>query len=277
MAVVRFAAYRQYEESRVEASNALMALLAGAQLANHLLKLNEGSDRLLPEVYPNVPHIGRVNLKADTAAEILRSADTHLGAMSVPYALAIHEDYMRACLDLLVKASLLTSTKAKANSAEQHATMESATGGTFDPVSLSQLTTLRHMRNARIHNGSRASRPLIEQLSTWPTGAEAGWVKVTSRSPRFLAEGDVVEFGHGEMLLALAVTTRLDRQANEILQTSLPRPMWLNMVVDDLLDANPSALTRSDALRKARGIARHHYEALKLTDAEIETAIRKPR
>lgn len=62
------------------------ALLAGAQLASHLLVLTEGSDRLLPEVYPRVPHIGRFNLTSDAARRILDSADTHLGAMSVPYA-----------------------------------------------------------------------------------------------------------------------------------------------------------------------------------------------
>lgn len=273
MPVVRYAAYRQYERSRVDASNALMALLAGAQLANHLLKLNEGSDRLLPEVYPNVPHIGRVNLKADTAAEILRVADTHLGAMSVPYALAIHEDYMRSCLELLAGAGLLSASKAKVNSFEQHTNFEDGTGATFDIVSLAQLTTLRHMRNARIHNGSRASKVLVDQLQAWPVGADAGWTKVTGRSPRFLAEGDVVEFGHGEMLLALAVTTRLDRQANEILQGALPRATWASMVIDDLLSANSLALSRSDSLRKARGIARHHFDALKLTEAELTSAM----
>jgi hypothetical protein len=95
MGVVRFASYRQYDAARTDASNAMMALLAGAQLASHLLKLTEGSERLLPEVYPRVPHIGRFNLTSEAAREILDTADTHLGAMGVPYALAIHEDYLK--------------------------------------------------------------------------------------------------------------------------------------------------------------------------------------
>jgi hypothetical protein len=53
---VRFQEYRDYEARRREAGDALMALLAGAQLASHLLQLDEGSDRLLPEVFPRVPH-----------------------------------------------------------------------------------------------------------------------------------------------------------------------------------------------------------------------------
>lgn len=100
--VVRFPGYRDWEEKRVEASNAMMGLLAGAQLAAHLLKLTEGSNHLLPEVFPQVDHIGRFNLTTQEASAILASADTHLGAMSVPYALALHEDYLKTCLGLLL-------------------------------------------------------------------------------------------------------------------------------------------------------------------------------
>jgi hypothetical protein len=98
LGVVRFRAYRRYEALRVEVSNALMGLLAGAQLSNHLLQLNRGSDRLLPEVYPNVPHIRRFNLTAEAASDILAEADVHLGAMSIAYVLALHEDSLKTCL-----------------------------------------------------------------------------------------------------------------------------------------------------------------------------------
>ena len=60
--IVEYLQYRQYEAARIEASNSMMALLAGAQLATHLLQLTEGSNRLLPEVFPQVPHIKRFNL-----------------------------------------------------------------------------------------------------------------------------------------------------------------------------------------------------------------------
>ena len=69
---------------RVDTSNAMMALLAGAQSASHLLQLTKGSRLLLPEVYPSVAHIGRFNLTSEAARQILGAADAHLGAMSVP-------------------------------------------------------------------------------------------------------------------------------------------------------------------------------------------------
>ena len=123
--VVRFADYRQYEQVRTEASNAVMGLLAGARMAEHMLQLTEGSDRLLPEMFPQIPHIGRLNLKTGAARGILAAGDTHLGAMAVPYALAIHEDYLRTCLTLLKRGGAnLYKPPDDLKLAFQHAEME---------------------------------------------------------------------------------------------------------------------------------------------------------
>ena len=54
---------------------------------------------------------------------------------------------------------------------------------------------------------------LLNRLTAWPADAEAGWIKLTGRSPRALAVGDTVTFGHGEVLIALAVTKTLAREA----------------------------------------------------------------
>lgn len=274
MTVIRFAAYRQYEAARVEASNAMMALLAGAQLASHLLRLTEGSARLLPEVYPRVPHIGRFNLTSEAAREILDAADTHLGAMSVPYALAIHEDYLKTCLALLARAGRCSAaTAANTNLAGQHTAIAAATGGSFGADSLAQITTLRLMRNCTIHAGGRANAALINHLATWAPSTEDGWVRLAKRSPRTLRVGASVTFGQAEMILALAVTKSLDREANQLLQPALPRELWADLVIEDLLNDSPSAKRAPDGLRKARGIARHHYGPLVLTEPELDAAL----
>lgn len=274
MTVVRFAAYRTYEAARVESSNAMMALLAGAQLASHLLQLSDGSSRLLPEMYPRVPHIGRFNLTSDAARTILDAADSHLGAMGVPYALAIHEDYMKTCLVLLERAQLCPSRTAERTKLHaQHARVASVTGGTFNADSIAQLDTLRLMRNCLIHEGSRADSTLINQVATWSPSTEAGWVKLAKRSPRTLCVGDPVGFGHAEMILTLAVTKTLDREANEMLQAPLPRTLWADLVVEDLMADDPSAVRAPDATRRLKGFARYHYGSLMLTEAELTAAL----
>lgn len=274
MSVVRFVAYRQYEAARVEASNAMMGLLAGAQLASHLLRLTEGSERLLPEVYPRVPHIGRFNLTSEAAREILDAADTHLGAMGVPYALAIHEDYLKTCLMLLARAGRCSQgTAASTNLASQHAAIVAAAGGSFGADSLAQITALRLMRNCTVHAGGRADTTLIKHLATWSSSTEARWVRLAKRSPRGLSVGDAVTFGQAEMILTLAVTKTLDREANQLLQPALPRSLWADLVIEDLLDSHPSAKRAPDVLRKAHGLARHHYGPLALTEPELEAAL----
>ena len=98
---VQFAIYRQYNEARQGANNAMVSLLAGSALGAHTLKLTAGSDRLLPEIFPAVPHIKRFNLRPASAAEVLDAAGPHLATVTVPYAIAIFtaaEACLRRCV-----------------------------------------------------------------------------------------------------------------------------------------------------------------------------------
>lgn len=274
---VFFRAYREHEARRVEVNNSMMALLAGSQLASHLLNLSAGSSRLLPEIYPSVPHIGRFNLTSETANRILTSADVHLGAMAVPYTLGLHEDFLKTCLHMLQRAGAISgATIRKAGLAGHHALIAGATGGSFDSVSTEQLKVLRLMRNCVIHDGGRASADLAAYLENWSPAAEKSWVDLGGRNPDGLGKGDKVLLGHAEMVIALAVTKRLDRIANELLQLKVPRPMWAEIVVEDARATDKNLLTAPDAFRRIRGLARHHYGALSLTESELRVAMTMP-
>ena len=276
--VVRFRVYRQHEALRVEASNALMGLLAGAQLSNHLLQLNRGSQRLLPEVYPNVPHIRRFNLTAEAASDILAEADVHLGAMSIAYALALHEDYMKTCLAMAADAGLVTRRRARETTAAgQHDALQTACGSRVDPLPLEQLIVLRKMRNAVIHDGGRADDGLVDAISTLSTEAIAAWTKIAGRDPSVIRPGDALRLGHGEMLLSLAVTKNVDRACNVLLQDGLPRHVWVRIAVDDALIQHPHAEQAGIALRKCHGVARHWYGPLALGRSEIDDELRRRR
>ncbi len=224
MREVRFAQYRRYEARRVEASNAMMALLAGAGMASHLLQLTRGSKHLLPEVFPQVPHIGRFNLRSELASEILDAADVHLGAMSIPYALAIHDDFLRDCIDLLVVAQVCTGQAAQVPLAAKHPLIAQATRGVFNVDSLGQLTTIRLMRNCMIHEGGRADRTLLNDLASWTPSIEAGWVKLTGNNPRQM---------------------RLPTSADEL-------AAWQNSTTDHCSSVMMNWLTRAIGIRVAR-------------------------
>ncbi|GAB3948634.1 hypothetical protein GCM10029976_080220 [Kribbella albertanoniae] len=275
--IVRFAQYRAFEAQRQDASNAMMGLLAGAQLASHLLQLTEGSDTLLPDVFPRVAHIRRFNLRTEAALSILQSADTHLGAMSVPYALALHEDFLKTCIDLLARNGTAPASASRGALVVLHDAIEAATGKTFDVDSITQLDTLRLMLNATIHSGGRAHQPLIDKVASWSPTAEAAWVRITKKSLAGIAVGDRVQFGHPELILSLAVTKSLARQANVILRDSLGRGLWAELVIEDVLDEEGGHLNQHQLERKAAGKARRHYNSLKLTAGELASAMRVVR
>ncbi|MGW6214997.1 hypothetical protein [Streptomyces sp. NPDC055109] len=277
MKTVRFPEYRQYEQIRTGANNAVMGLLAGAGMAAHLLQLTEGSDRLLSEIFPNVPHIKRLDMKSVSARAILTSGDVHLGAMTVPYVLGIHEDFIKTCLGQLQEAGhKLAQKKIKHIKAwTQHEEIERVAGGTFSAVELQQFHTLRLMRNCSIHAGGLADPDLVSHLASWGAASEAGWVARAGRSPRTVQLGGKVEFGYGEIVVALACTKALAREANVLLQSALSRDTWADLVVDDAARELPGVLKEPAPQRQRRikGFARFHYLPLSLTDTEIVDAI----
>lgn len=116
---------------------------------------------------------------------------------------------------------------------------------------------------------------LFNKLASWTPDAERGWVKLTQRSSRALQIGGTITFGHGEVLIALAVTKTLAREANQFLQPTLPRSLWADLVIEDMKTETPSALTAPDVLRRASGLARFHYGLLKLTETEIGDALKR--
>lgn len=273
--VARFRAHREYELRKDAANNALMGLLAGAQLSTHFLQLTRGSELLLPDIFPNIAHIKRFNLRSDRAADILGAADTHLGMMAVPYVLSLHEDYLRTCAELLRTAGLCSKSAASANLNELHRNIATATGSVYTSDIIAYIDALRLMRNCVIHNGGQVSQSLLDSLSTWNQQLKDGWYANALNDPTTLTLNDVIEFGHGEMIAVLAVTKRLDRETNIMLQTSLPRSTWADMVIADVEEQQPSLCFKNPdlALRKARGVARHHYLPLGLVDTELVDAI----
>ncbi len=252
----------------------MMALLAGAQLASHLLQLTEGSDRLLPEVYPREPHVGRFNLTSEAARVMLQAADTHLGAMSVPYALSIHEDYLKTCLAMLERAgrcSMGTADRLKLHA--QHAEVERATAGRFGADSLAQLG--HAAPDAELHYpqwwpgksvpGGQDRRLDVDNRDGLVTPGEAqpSWAP-RGRPGRVCARRADPGAGRDQGVGSASKSAPA---------ASLPREQWADMVVDDLVDSDPHVLRAPDRLRRARGLARFHYQDLGLTSSELAAAL----
>ncbi|MFC8247478.1 hypothetical protein [Streptomyces chartreusis] len=277
MSIVHFPEYRAYEQDRIRASDAMMALLAGSRLAENTLRLTDGSTRLLPEIFPAVPHIRRMNLTTASARTLLANAEQHLSAMAVPYALAIHEDFVQTCFGLLIKAGQMTTREASdTNASSMHRAFEQKVGRQLPRESLEQFHLIRKMRNAVIHAGGKPNQGLVNASNNLSSSALAQWMKVAGEHPATrITLGVPVTFSHGELILTLAVTKRLAQEMNFSLRDSLPHAVWADVALEDFATEHPQLNHISQRKRKLTGFIRTYYQALNLTEAEVASAIQR--
>lgn len=262
-----------HEEIRSQMNSSIMALLAGSRLAVHLLRLTEGSERTLGEVFPRIRDIRRFDLKTSRASGILEAAESHLGYMAIPYILGIHEDYMKTCLRLVAAHRTTVDRVDRIKAYRQHLVLQQGSPVRFASASLEQYHLLRLMRNCLVHARGEVDSELRRHASGMSARARQGWERLTHLPFSSPAEGDFLIISQAETIAALAVTKSLARRANEILQAVIPVVAWLEVLVSDLV-LHGGAIPRnpSERRRKLRGYARHYYGTLSLTEEDLERA-----
>lgn len=254
-----------------------MALLAGSRLAENTLQLTAGSARLLPEIFPAVPHIKRMNLSTASAQSLLAEAETHLSAMAVPYALAIHEDFVQTCFGLLIRAGQMTQAEADGTKAySMHRTFERKVGQRLPQDPMQQFHLIRQMRNAVIHAGGIPEPRLIAAAANLSQSALSQWIKLTGEHPQARISPRVpVTFSHGELILALAVTKRISQEMNCLLRDRLRRATWADISLEDFTSQHAALKHISQRKRKLPGFLRTYYRSLNLTQSELNSAMQR--
>ncbi|PRX66193.1 hypothetical protein B0I32_106329 [Nonomuraea fuscirosea] len=255
-----------------------MALLAGSRLAAHTLQLTSGSQKLLPEIFPAVDHITRFNLQSETARELLLNADAYLGAVTIPYALAVHEDFVSVALDLVKRAGMpLLSLGKPIKAWNMHETLFRSLGAPLPAATLSQFHLLRHLRNALIHEGGAVSSQLIDAVNGMPGDVTVDWELLTGRHPQDILSSSTIVFTANDIFASFAISKRLGRDINSALQIGLPSNVWVELAVEHFLDdpASTGRTRNSDQwMRALWGYARRVYRELNLPEGELERAAR---
>jgi hypothetical protein len=277
MTTVKYLDFRRYEERRIKVNDSMMGLLAGSQLASHTLQLTAGSPHLLGELFPNVPHIRRFNLRSEVAREILRGAESYLGAMAVPYALGLHEDFVLGCIGFFVEMGRISQNAASAlRSSDMHEAFATASGVMFRPDLLQIFHVLRRMRNCQIHSGAKVDGSLLNFVSQLDQQSLALWRRLTHEAIPALNLNDEIIFTQKELGATLAVTKRLAEEANESLASVYPRDKWADKLVAEWAsERSEDSANRELLFRKVRSYSRTYYRALNLTDAEIGAALER--
>jgi hypothetical protein len=273
MPEVRFPEYRTYTATWQEANNAMMALLAGSRLAVHTLQLTAGSLRLLPEIFPAVDYIRRFNLKTETARQLLLNADSHLGAVAVPYALAVHEDFVMTALNMMQAAGLSLKTGKQAVRAFNMHSVFFKTAGVAEPTAImKQFHLLRHMRNSQIHAGGAISGAMAKVISNLKPSEVSAWESLTGRLPSDIIHQGRLKFVSGDIIAAFAVTKRLGRDINDGLQVALTTQGWAEMAVHDFAKQTNHVRNSDQWMRGLWGYAHYYYGPLHLSNKVLEAA-----
>lgn len=278
---VEFPAFRQYEATRQEANNAMMALLAGAQLAAHTLQLTEGSTSLLPDIFPGVEHIRYFNLRTDAAAAVLKDTGHHLGAVAVPYALAVHEDFLMTVLDLVQSFGFVLrapgdnadTSRNKVMAWNMHEALWLTLGHLPPPrgsiIALEHFHLLREMRNAQIHAGGTVSTRLHEQVQLMTAPAKSAWESLSRRAPADVITGGSFRLTTFDIFAAFATAKTLGRAINQLLKDNVRPRDWASICVEDY-SALASKPPRSDAwMRGLVGHATLFYSAAGISEQEL--------
>lgn len=87
---------------RVEASDAVWALLVGSKLAGQTLSDVPDQTALLADQYPDLTHVQRMNQRLDRAGQLLRAAEREVCTIALNFAFGLHEDFVKSCIRLLV-------------------------------------------------------------------------------------------------------------------------------------------------------------------------------
>lgn len=276
MREIKFARYRRYESARVDANNSMMALLAGSRLAAHSLQLHEDSPHQLPGLFPKVRDIDRFNLLPGRASELLNSADSHLAAVAIPYALAVYEDFVLDAADLLeADGKKVDRSRGSMSAGKMHTTFFAAAGTPVPVNTIALFHVLRCMRNAQIHRGGVVSSELIQQVQSLDVAQRHRWEKLIMAPIGKLIEGEPIDFTIGHLVASFAVTKEAARVINEVLAASLSRPFWSDLVAKDFEADSKHQRNSSGWRRGLIGFASHNYKPLSLKESELQEAARR--
>lgn len=274
MSEINFARYREYVEARVEANNAMIALLAGSRLAAHSLQLHEGSPHQLPGLFPAVRDIDRFNLLPNRAAKLLVDADTHLAAVAIPYALAVYEAFVKDAISMLDHEGYsVTQDRGALNAGRMHQTFYDAANASAPSDSVALFHVLRCARNAQIHHAGAVTTEVLEALTSLTEKQRERWEQLTMCETGSLLVNGHLRFTVGHLIAAFAVTKELARRINGTLGKKLSRETWARYAVEDFSSNAEHPRNSRQWKRGLIGFARFNYlGGLELTDEELRDA-----
>lgn len=273
---VKFAEFRALEKRRIDASNTIWAMIVGSKMAASTLQLTRGSTRTLAEMFPSLEHIARFDMRSDRARELMDDAETEMSTMGMAYAIALHEDFLKSCLAMLIPIGKFSKSKlAETTTANAHENFAEASGHPFNVDALALFHLTRITRNCHIHAGGLVDRRLVDRYAALSREQVSLWESLTGESLEIPPLGSSARVGVGGLVATLAIGKRLSYDVNLGLQKVIPRSTWADMAASEYFGLGTKKPKDPTALRALKGYLKGGYEALSLTDQELQSAIER--
>lgn len=278
---IRYPDYMKFKQQRQDINTAMMALLAGSQLAANTLNLTAGSDRTLREIFPRVTHIERFNLRSDVAQHNLQEAEAHLAHIGIPYILALQEAYLKSVIDLLRQdGKKIVHPNGSVNRVVRMVNMHEVFMATCGiaalpgPAGMLELFhALRLIRNGVIHNNGTYNKTLHGVLNGLSTDALNYWQEAAGRpSTQVLGKNGQLALNSGELVLAFGVNKSLALSVNATLGATLSKQKWAEIAVEHFAKNSTAPKNSSSWARSLKGFVRHNYGPVQLTSDQLQTA-----
>jgi len=271
---VKFPGYRVFDESRVEANDAMVALLVGSRLSSHLLEANAGSSAYLSEIYPAVRGIGRMYRTIDDTSQMLIEAERHLASMAIPYVWATYEELVNSAVKLFEECRMGPTGAERHNGLPGlHSYLERVSSIEFESDALALAELVRRIRVCIIHNGGRIRADLVDEWNSLAPSARTAWVGFAGHDLDVTKEN--LELTDRELVASLATTKWMARQISSLLVAALTAQDWSKAIVDDFLENYGRPLPGETRMlrRKVKGWVRMYYSATNATDSDIDSEL----
>lgn len=272
MSIIRFEVYRRHESARIEANDAMVTLLISSRLGRHVLDLFRGSESYLPEVFPEIDEVRKLNRSISDTRTLMEESERYLALMAIPFVLSIHQEFTLQCVRLLLNQADLDLEPSSLEKMHEYL-LSGSNGGKLDADELSLFQLTRRIRNRILHYGSLAgSGERTVYTQTLNENARELWERRAGR-PLSVNPGEPIGLGAGELFATLAVAKALADATNELLVEELPRERWALMAAEEYAQvAGTKKLSQSQLRGFAGFCSRQRFQNLKLTDDEVGTA-----
>lgn len=276
---IKYPEYLQFLDQRSQMNSALMALLAGSQLASNTLQLTDGSEETLARIFPAVRHIERFNLRSDEARSYIDQAEGHLARVGIPYAMSVLEQYVvsaigLARLDGMQVVDSAGNTGPDIKMVNMHEVFY-ATCHAQPPDSMLELFhVLRLVRNGIIHENGNYKATLDQMIPALSDKALDYWEKVTQNRQPLQIKGNnnslLLDARH--LFLAFGLVQRLARDVNRTLGKTVSKRTWAEIVVDHYESETSAPRNSSKWQRLVIGLAKFNYGPVGLSSNDLKQA-----